>query len=103
MRKRRLVIDSLLAKEAKSIVARAFRNGPIEDIHGGITCPTCTGKKKYSHITQGEMKRIMKNAVDKVYTMLWLRTHEPEKYRVLLEHGARFTAQWDEPKFHFKS
>ena len=44
----------------------------------------------------------MKNAVDKMYTMLWLRTHEPDKYRVLLECGALFTGQWDEPKFDFK-
>jgi hypothetical protein len=33
--KRRFVIDPDLAKEAKSIVAHAFRNGPIEDIHAG--------------------------------------------------------------------
>jgi hypothetical protein len=102
MRKRRFVIDLLLAKEAKSIVAHAFRNGPIENIHAGINCPTCAGKEKYSHITQTEMKSIMKNAVDKMYTMLWLRTHEPDKYRVLLECGALFTGQWDEPKFDFK-
>src|SRR4029077_13328406 len=66
-------VDPHLAKEAKSIVAQCFRNGPIEDVHAGIECPTCSGDEKYSHITQGEMKRIMKNAVDKVYTLLWLK------------------------------
>jgi hypothetical protein len=27
----------------QAIVAWAFRNGPIEDIHAGRLCPTCTG------------------------------------------------------------
>ena len=30
-----------LAREAKAIVALAFRNGPIEKIHAGKECPTC--------------------------------------------------------------
>src|ERR1035438_7778951 len=47
MRKRRFVIDPDLAKEAKSIVAHAFRNGPIEDIHAGIDCPTCAGRRRW--------------------------------------------------------
>jgi hypothetical protein len=63
IRKRRFVIDPDLAKAAKSIVA----HGPIEDIHAGIDCPTCAGKEKYSHITEAEMKSIMKSAVDKVF------------------------------------
>ncbi|HEV7218508.1 MAG: hypothetical protein ACHP8A_17420 [Terriglobales bacterium] len=67
------IVDPHRAKEAKSIVAQCFRNGPIEDVHAGIKCPTCSGDKKYSHITQGEMKCIMKNAVNKVYTLLWLK------------------------------
>ena len=28
-------LDAELAKEAKAIVALAFRNGPIEDVHAG--------------------------------------------------------------------
>jgi hypothetical protein len=73
----------------------------IEDIHAGIDCPTCAGKEKYSPITEPEMKSIMKNAVDKVFTLLWLRDNEPEKYRVVVERGALFTGRWDEPKFDF--
>jgi hypothetical protein len=34
------------------------------------------------------MKSIMKNAVDKVFTLLWLRDNEPEKYRVVVENAA---------------
>jgi hypothetical protein len=66
MKKSRTVRDdsSRLAREAKAIVALAFRNGPIEDVHAGKSCPTCDGKAGYSHITDGEMLRIMKSAVD---------------------------------------
>jgi hypothetical protein len=73
----------------------------IEDIHAGIDCPTCAGKEKYSPITEAEMKSIIKNAVDKVFTLLWLRDNEPEKYRVVVECGALFTGRWNEPKFDF--
>jgi hypothetical protein len=51
-----------LAKEAKSIVALCFRNGPIEDIHAGLRCPTCAGTKGYSRITDEEMRLIIRNA-----------------------------------------
>jgi len=67
MGKRKLTLDPELAAEAKSIVALAFRNGPIEDVHAGKKCPACAGNHEYSHITQAEMKNIMKRAVDTVY------------------------------------
>ena len=103
MDKRRVsTVDPQLVKEAKSIVVHSFRNGPIKNVHAGIKCPTCTGDDKYSHITQAEMKRIMKNAVDNVHTLLWLKAHDPEKYNMLVEDGTRHTLQWDEPKLILK-
>ena len=92
------VIDKKLAKEAKSIVVLAFRNGPIEDVHSGIPCPTCSGKPEYSHVTQEEMKRILKKAVDGLYQLLWLREYEPEQYEVQINFGSRYTKHWDEPE-----
>jgi hypothetical protein len=99
MKKSKAVIEdsSRLAREAKAIVALAFRNGPIEDVHAGKTCPTCHGKAKYSHITQGEMRRIMKGAVDKVYMFLVLKERDPDAYEALVRLGERYTAAWDEP------
>jgi hypothetical protein len=41
MSKRKMKLDPELAAETKSIVALAFRNGPIEDVHAGKECPTC--------------------------------------------------------------
>lgn len=98
MPKRRLILDPVLAREAKSLVALAFRNGPIEDVHAGIECPNCVGKTEYSHITEAEMKNIMKNAVDTVYKLLWIKKNDPEKYEASLEFGNRYTRSWDEPK-----
>ena len=87
-----------LAREAKAIVALAFRNGPIEDLHAGTSCPTCTGQSGYSRITEEEMKRIMKNAVDHVYELLCLKEENPEKYDSEIRFGESYTTNWDEPK-----
>lgn len=87
-----------LADEAKALVALAFRNGPIEDVHAGKECPTCVGKEEYSHITQDEMKQIMKRAVDKLYALLWIRTHCPDVYEPVLRAGNHYTVGWDLPE-----
>ncbi len=58
-------VDPVLALEAKMIVALAFRNGPIEDLHSGKVCPTCSADSAYSRISDEEMKGIMKAAVAK--------------------------------------
>lgn len=86
-----------LAREAKAIVALAFRNGPIENVHAGKTCPTCHGKAEYSHITQGEMRQIMKSAVDHLYTFLVLKKNDEKAYETLIAFGERYTVVWDEP------
>lgn len=94
-------IDSIrgeIAREAKAIVALAFRNGPIEDLHAGRLCPTCTGQDGFSRITDDEMKLIMKHAVDHVYHLLLLREENPVEYESKISLGARYTAKWDEPQ-----
>ena len=98
MPKRKMTLDPELAAEAKSLVALAFRNGPIEDVHAGKECPNCAGKSEYSHITQAEMKNIIKQAVDTVYKLLWLKQNDPHKYDATLELDSRYTRSWDEPK-----
>jgi len=93
-----MTLDPESAAEAKSIVALAFRNGPIEDVHAGRGCPTCAGKPEYSRITEAEMKKIMKNAVDTVYKLLWMKKNDPERYAASIELGSRYTRSWDDPK-----
>lgn len=43
------------------------------------------------------MRRIMKAAVDRLYTSLLLKEHDQVKYEELLKLGERYTARWDEP------
>jgi len=87
-----------LAKEAKAIVALAFRNGPIERVHAGKPCPTCSAAPEYSRITDEEMKAIMKFAVDRVYALLRLKNRDPDGYARQIAFGARYVARWDEPE-----
>jgi hypothetical protein len=86
------------AREAKAIVLLAFRNGPIEDVHAGKTCPTCHGEPKYSHITEAEMKTIMKTAVDRVFELLKQRRENPIEYLRRVAFSELYTSAWDEPQ-----
>jgi hypothetical protein len=91
-------IDPVLALEAKMIVALAFRNGPIEGLHTGKVCPTCSADSAYSRISQEEMKGIMKAAVNTVYSLLWKKDNDSEAYAKSLVLGARYTERWDDPE-----
>ncbi len=66
-----MTFDPDLAAEAKALVALAFRNGPIETLHAGKSCPVCSGKADVSHLSDDEMKAVMKSAVDTLYRLLW--------------------------------
>jgi hypothetical protein len=91
-------IDPVLDLEAKMIVALAFRNGPIEELHAGKPCPTCSVDNSYSRISDEELKGIMKAAVDTVYSLLWKRENDSEAYAKSLVLGARYTQRWDDPE-----
>lgn len=87
-----------LAAEAKGIVVLAFRNGPMEAVHAGKRCPTCHGKREYSHITDAEMKAIMKNAVDHVHRLFMLRYSDLAEYERQIVFGLEYARNWDEPE-----
>jgi hypothetical protein len=87
-----------IVREAKAIVALAFRNGPIEQVHAGRPCPTCAGCPGFSRITDDEMKAIMQNAVDRMYALLALKADDPAEYERQIRFGERYTAKWDDPK-----
>jgi len=91
-------IDPVLDLEAKMIVALAFRNGPIEELHAGKPCPTCSVDNSYSRISDEEMKGIMKAAVNSVYSLLWKKDNDSEAYVKSLVLGARYTQRWDDPE-----
>jgi hypothetical protein len=95
--KNQIGLNSELAAEAKAIVALAFRNGPIEEVHAGKPCPTCNGDAGYSHISDAEMKLIMKNAVDRAYSLLWMKQNKPIAYAASLEFARIYSSSWDDP------
>jgi hypothetical protein len=90
--------DPQLAREAKAIVALAFRNGPIEKVHAGKLCPTCSAGPEYSRITDEEMKVIMKSAVNRLYALLRLKNSDPDAYAKELAFGERYVGRWDDPE-----
>ncbi|MGA7831494.1 MAG: hypothetical protein WCA21_11075 [Terracidiphilus sp.] len=94
----KITLDHTLASEAKAMVALAFRNGPIEALHAGKPCAACTGDSTVSHISNEEMKAIMKSAVDTVYRLLWQRENDSEHYLKNMALGERYTARWDDPE-----
>ena len=87
-----------LERETKGIVLLAFRNGPIEDVHAGRPCPECASKPGTSKITDEEMKRIMKTAVNRVWTLLRMREENPGEYERLLQWASLQTRDWDPPE-----
>ena len=91
-------LDPDLAAETKALVVLAFRNGPIEDLHAGKPCAVCSGKSEVSHISDDEMKILMKMAVDNLYRLLWQRDYDPVAYNESLTFGRRQTLHWDAPE-----
>ena len=89
--------DPKSVREAKAIVALAFRNGPIENLHAGKECPACLGKVGYKRITDSEMKAIMKNAVDHVYKFSVMKQADPGRYEKLIKYGNEVARAWDNP------
>ena len=94
----KMTLDHTLAIEAKAMVALAFRNGPIEAVHAGSPCAACCGNPAVSHISDEEMKAIMKSAVDTLYRLLWQRENDPAAYLENLVLGQRYTMHWDDPE-----
>jgi hypothetical protein len=94
----KMTLDHTLAMEAKAMVALAFRNGPIEALHAGTPCAVRCGNPAISHITDLEMKTIMKSAVDTLYRLLWQRENDSKHYLENLALGERYTARWDDPE-----
>jgi len=74
----------------------------VMEIGGSVSCLTlvngwdsrCIGYDS-SGVAWG--RRIMKAAVDRVYTFLVLKEQDRKTYEALLNLGERYTTAWDEP------
>ena len=97
---------------AKSIALACVRNTFIEELHSGKVARSETGDysdvrvvtphgdipwKELSRISDDEMKRLMKEVVNKIYTVL-ARVDSAMFIAALNEWGDRNTGAWDEPE-----
>ena len=97
---------------AKSIAMACVRNTSIEDLHAGKVACSETGDysdvrvvtphgeipwKELSRISDDEMKRLMKEVVNKIYTVL-ASLDNAEFMAALNKWGDRNTATWDDPE-----
>jgi hypothetical protein len=91
-------LEPRLGGGSKSTVAVAFRNGPIEDLHAGKPCTVCSGNREISHISDEEMKAIMKSAVNTLYRSCGSETEIPWPTTRIWALGRRHTQHWDDPQ-----
>ena len=105
--------DKIIAAElAKAITALCVRNTFLEDLHAGVTPSSQKGDytdvqvvtpfgeipwREVSRIRDEEMKRLMKDVTNKVYTFL-CRQGEPGFVEAFLKLGGQYAARWDEPE-----
>jgi hypothetical protein len=103
---------ALVSRLAKAITALCVRNTFLEDLHSGTTPSSKTEDysdvkvvtpygeipwHKLSRISDDEMKRLIKEIVNKVYTFL-NRQADPAFLEAFLRMGEMYTRQWDEPE-----
>ncbi|MFH1921230.1 MAG: hypothetical protein ABIP48_15290 [Planctomycetota bacterium] len=84
-----------LRDEANAIVAMAFRNGPIEDLHVGKWSELLSNPE-LSRITDDEMKTLMINACEQVAKLLELKESDPEEYyKKMMSYGHMYCRRWE--------
>ena len=84
-----------LRDEANAIVARAFRNGPIENLHAGEWSELLSNKE-LSRITDEEMKAIMINACGHVAKLLELKEAAPDEYyKKMMSYNCLYCRSWE--------
>jgi hypothetical protein len=101
------------ARLAKALAVACVRNTFLEDLHAGTTPSSQVGDysdvkvvtpygeiawNNTSRITDDEMKTLMKQVVNKLYTVL-MSLDNDEAMSLLFRRGQQYTARWDEPEF----
>ena len=84
-----------LRDEANAIVAYAFRNGPIEDLHAGRSSELLEDPE-LSRITDEEMKTIMLNACQRVEQLLREKQKDAGAYYIkIIDYGYKYCRVWE--------
>jgi hypothetical protein len=97
---------------AKAITALCVRNTFLEGLHSGVTPSSKTGDysdvkvvtpsgeipwNKLSRISDAEMKRLMKEIVNCMYSFL-CRQDDREFIEAFIRLGSKYAARWDDPE-----
>jgi hypothetical protein len=97
---------------AIALALACVRNGFIEELHCGKGAYSQAGDysdvkavtpdreipwRELSRISDEEMKRLMKEIVNKLYTVL-LNLEDEDFMAAFLSWGARYTQEWDKPE-----
>jgi len=101
----------IAAKMAKTLAMMCVRNTGLESLHAGIVPVTHTGDysdvrvidadgreiawNDVSHLDDGQMRALMKEIVNRLYT--FNISIDDEEYRDRIDRWARLTDRWDEP------
>ena len=81
--------------EANALVAMAFRNGPIEDLHAG-EASELLDRPELSRITDAEIKEVMLNACRCLERLLREREEDPDGYFAkILGANIMYCCQWE--------
>ena len=81
--------------EANALVAWAFRNGPLEDLHAGRHSELLSDPS-LSRVTDDEMKTLMLSACRRLAELLELKVTDSEAYkRQIKSYNFRFCRSWD--------
>ena len=81
--------------EANALVAWAFRNGPLEDLHAGKRS-ALLDDPSLSRITDEEMRVLMKSACQQLTTLLQLKATDPAEYeRQIKSYNWLYCRKWE--------
>lgn len=80
--------------EANAIVAKVFRNGPLEDLHAGKASPLLEDPG-LSRITQDEMRTLMLYACRRLEQLLRWRESDPARYRQEILFFSQYCSKWE--------
>ena len=101
------------ARLAKALAVLCVRHTSLEDLHAGDPVISKAGDysdvkvvtpdreipwNDVSRITQEEMKRLMKQVVNKLYTVL-MSLEDEEAMHLVFRGGQDYTYHWDDPEF----
>jgi hypothetical protein len=81
--------------EANALVAWAFRNGPLEDLHAGKHS-ALLDDATLCRITDNEMKTLMISACRQLATLLELKAKDADEYdRQIKSYNLRYCRGWE--------